>query len=81
MSLKEVLENRIKFELDKYKGEQTSLCLKESIKYTVGSVIWNFIQDYNLMFDERFLNTQITFDGDIVHVQLSDEFIEYLESF
>ncbi len=49
--------------------------------HTVESVIWNFIQDYNLMFDERFLNTQITFDGDIVHVQLSDEFIEYLESF
>lgn len=80
MSFKEAIEDRIMFELDKYKGEQTSLCLKESIKYTVGSVIWNFIQDYNLMFDERFLNTQITFYGGDVHVQLSDEFIDYLET-
>ncbi len=79
MSFKEALKSRIEFSLDRYKHEQISLYLKESIKYTVESTIRDFLQ-YFPGFDERFLNTQISFDGSDVHVQLSDELIDYLET-
>lgn len=79
MSFKEAIKDRIEVELEKYVGEQTSLGLKESIKHTVESTIRGLLQDFP-GFDERFLNTEITFDGSDVHVQFSDEFIEYLES-
>lgn len=80
MSLKEVLKNRIEFSLSEYKGEQTSLCLRGCVKYKVDSTIRDFIHDFYLMYDERFFNTQITYDGSDINVQLSDELIDYLET-